>query len=886
MELHSDTDTSPIHRLEQTSTLTNTGAGPLRKASQVLSWEDSDLVALLRGRLESRYLPPPTLRSSTLLTMMIDLGTPKEITRDDVIRIALDIELIHKRAPIQLVNVDDNDLVSEAAEYGRRLLRYIREDSRCAALFNRAFGSRLSKIQFVPARIPIRVEHGAFVVFKQQLCCFNQLAAKQCGALVFCAKPVIDDDLSLLPHLYSFVGVMTDPTLDIVLAHLVKLTEQGESIDRWNNLQFSPEITFTAIFTFLFEHWKEIAMDKVAYLRSSAVIPVGHQLVPANRLFFKLVENLTPFMHEVPRVLGVHEEFLKLLKVRESPSVNDYTQFLAALAVECGDLSLNPNELRAVVTIIESIASLQIDNLSTNGDNFVNGLHLPDQNSILRPHASCIQNNDNWLKAQAGDRLMAHGLYIVHPWLPASAIKALYLPPISSILREVLLATNETSSLYVDEVLESMLQRFVRQLLSSDTVLNGLLELKLAESTTSGAFTTQEIEALLRQFSFRFVKSLPTTFIVLTSSLSLPPVALPTNATTTDSAVDTAAVISASNTSIPISKESQSLYFIQRIQDGGTVFVNLALLQPPLELITAVAAAVGDLLNLSHVFTATIAYLLSSTAHQQASVPSKREVDEQLNQIVTREPNDSQSVLTYLRLASDPVVMRERRRGMPGEKVSLCSRDLASLELKPFRLFQQGVTVAYAAPSESTTVSTDFRYGKVLIVGETSEEGIRRLIVKTGSNSSTQLLSSDVYTFKTTRDSKRQSQAIEERSRSPFSVLSRIAAPLMGNSTTRSSNGAALAETSLDHIATESGAQGGNTHSTAQQNDVLDALNTLLIRAGLGADINTQDLIKRAVDLSSSLRRTEKDLQEERYNSALIYTNRKLFVYFSFFNYV
>jgi hypothetical protein len=201
-------------------------------------------------------------------------------------------------------NNNNREAEEEATDYGRRLLRYIRDDSRCAAIFNRAFGSRLSKIRFVPARVPTRVEHGAFVVYEQQLCCLNQLASKQSGPLVFSTMPVIEDDVSFLPHLYSWCGVTSNPSLEIVLSHLIKLTEQSDSIDRWNNLQCTPETTFTAIFTFLFEHWKEIPKDKKEYLQSSSVIPVGHQLLSANRLFFKLVENLAPFIHEVPRSLG------------------------------------------------------------------------------------------------------------------------------------------------------------------------------------------------------------------------------------------------------------------------------------------------------------------------------------------------------------------------------------------------------------------------------------------------------------------------------------------------------------------------------------------------------------------------------------------------------
>lgn len=78
-------------------------------------------------------------------------------------------------------------------------------------------------------------------------------------------------------------------------------------------------------------------------------------------------------MHETPRYYGTYEQFLKMVRcgcvtcsfvshvvicvsqlgVREKPSAGDYSKFLAELAAECKETGLNPNELRAVVAIVQ-----------------------------------------------------------------------------------------------------------------------------------------------------------------------------------------------------------------------------------------------------------------------------------------------------------------------------------------------------------------------------------------------------------------------------------------------------------------------------------------------------------------------------------------------------
>ena len=84
---------------------------------------------------------------------------------------------------------------------------------------------------------------------------------------------------------------------------------------------------------------------------------MGNRLVRASRLYFRLAQDLSPFMFEVPRAFGAYDRlFREHLGTRPSPTLQDYALLLAELKRECGDSPLNPNELEAVVKVVGLVA--------------------------------------------------------------------------------------------------------------------------------------------------------------------------------------------------------------------------------------------------------------------------------------------------------------------------------------------------------------------------------------------------------------------------------------------------------------------------------------------------------------------------------------------------
>jgi hypothetical protein len=76
-------------------------------------------------------------------------------------------------------------------------------------------------------------------------------------------------------------------------------------------VQYPLKETFGEIFSFLYDNWKSITAPVKDALRITSTVPVGHILVKPARLFFRLSEDLSPFMHEIPRFFGTHEQLLK-----------------------------------------------------------------------------------------------------------------------------------------------------------------------------------------------------------------------------------------------------------------------------------------------------------------------------------------------------------------------------------------------------------------------------------------------------------------------------------------------------------------------------------------------------------------------------------------------
>ena len=257
--------------------------------------------------------------------MLTELGMLEDLEGEYLLRVAKDIEVSASGAG---GNPGVSDVLEECRERGRRLLRYLKQSESCSAVYKARLCSELRIISFIPVMRPISVTPGGNITYQSSLCSFDEVLATSAAPLGFSVMPVLDEDIAPPLIFFSSLAVTTSPTIEVVLRHLRNLTlDCGDLLDRWNNTQISIKETFSALFLFLMDHWQTIVPDVKNAIKRSQMVPVGHFLVRPSRLFFRLQgEDLSPFMHEVPRCFGAHEKFLKEIGVKEQPEAEDYVE--------------------------------------------------------------------------------------------------------------------------------------------------------------------------------------------------------------------------------------------------------------------------------------------------------------------------------------------------------------------------------------------------------------------------------------------------------------------------------------------------------------------------------------------------------------------------------
>ena len=770
--------------------------GSPRRANELFLWTNDDLLEALNGPSECNYFPPPSLRLAELHPMFSDLEMASELKKDTLLKLATDIQTK------SLSDSGDGAMKQIAAERGRRLLRYIKENDRCSSIpLDSDLSKKLGKIQFVPLSVPVSVQTGGHVVYKNTVGCFDKVLAKSCGALGFTVSPVLSDDISPPQFFFSSLGITTVPSRDLVLKHINNLTAYGD-LDRWNNPLYSLRATFAAIFQFLLDNWRDIPITIKSSLSTMNIVPVGHTLIKPSRLFFRLAEDLSPFMHEIPRYFGQHEQLLKNLGVKETPSASDYTQFLRDLANECRQQSLNPNELRAVIAIIQCIATqkeedIELTNSKSNYDNMT--ILVPDENSVLRESFCTLINDDIWLKSRAIG-IADIGLHFIHPAITNITAESLGILKLSAVVIEKMPTSIGELEYHPDE---ANLVNSINSVLGNIELKNAVSSLCVgSRSQNSSLIDTSSVHSRLENIKFNFVTSLPTKLVIHDPR----------------SEVVKGIELKESGLATTIG----GLSFVDKTQSPDVhVFVNMSLVQHPVTVEAAISIALCQILDLDISIASSLSFLLTSP------------------------PDNLSTVLTSLRVGIDSATVRERLRGHPGEK--LTSADESLLELKPFRVFRQGEIVAYdlntkSGPASDSIPLSTLRYGKVIHVDETKgEAGLKRLLIKTGEGTSS-MLTTQVYSFSSARTVGEKGSTNDNSRhnlfRSPGQDTVKVKTAVMASK-----------QEKADPVSKE---------------EVMDALQGLLVRAGIPASIQTKDLMAKLLEQERSNKRLEEEVKNER----------------------
>lgn len=686
-----------------------------RKASEVLSWLNTELMGVLMSRDYEKYYSPPIIQQAEYFAMFNDLGMMNDVTKTMLISLFTDIQLAWTQYQSFPSQNHDPILCDEICNRSRRLFRYLNDNDRfLSLLMDPTITSKLKSIICVPVQAPIKIESGGHVIFQQTMARFQDVTTKSTGILSFTILPILSDDICP-PHMFlSQLGVKINPSISIVLDHIQNLTGSNESLDRWNvDSLYTIQHTFSAIFSYLSDHWKELDPSKRDKLKSFALIPIANILIKPERLFFKLPLDLSPFLHEVPLSFGSHEQLLKRLGVRTSPVAMDYIDFLNDLAKECHNQPLNTNELRAVKAIIEAIVNNEntsIDVISgvsaaqgganashggastllatpSGGNPMTSSIFLPDEMSVLRPSNRLVFNDNFWLREQISSMLLDYDYHFLHPSIALSIVNQLQLFKLSDIVQQKLLTQDISSLISQDEGMSQYKHDLMHRIHRMDIIhaLTSLIMQQVSTSTENYHFASilpskavdssnigvQMIKTILDSVRIEIVADIPSALVFETGQ-GVSPVAMASTTASANAAVNVGRSMNRSNrsdaSSLNISMQYRALSYVYRDHDLSTILINASLIQPPISMEMAAAMGLCDILGLHKSYISVITMILMTSQGQ------------------------GESLLSSIQLGSDAISMREKLRGLPGEM--LTDIDLSMIQLKPFKTYQIGEIVA------------------------------------------------------------------------------------------------------------------------------------------------------------------------------------------------
>jgi len=171
-------------------------------------------------------------------------------------------------------------------------------------------------------------------------------------------------------------------------------------------------------------------------LEKLAFIPVanGTRLVPVKSLFARLTINMSPFAFELPSRYLPFVSLLREIGMQDSLTDSYARELLLDIQKACGYQRLNPNELRAVMEILDFMCSGINQNTTDRSDGIIDSV-IPDDGCRLVTASSCVYVDPY------GSHLLSNintsRLRFSHPDLPQNICKALGIKRLSDVIVEV-----------------------------------------------------------------------------------------------------------------------------------------------------------------------------------------------------------------------------------------------------------------------------------------------------------------------------------------------------------------------------------------------------------------------------------------------------------------
>lgn len=469
-------------------------------------------------------------------------------------------------------------------------------------------------------------------------------------------------------------------------------------------------------------------------------------------------------------------------------------------------------------------------------------LYAPDDRAVLVPLETCLYDDASWLRG----RVHAHLLRAVHPRIVLEACRAFGIPRISQVVRETLapdfvpepVSALErqpahgdpallTATLTSAEFAHALACLFAQRDGTWAHMSRQLLELSSSGDSSSTTLRVEEMAAAvhraLQGFRVEWVRTLRSRFLRR---------------------------VAGGREEDITSQPEGSMFFVDA--ERRAVLLAVTILPPSVTPAYVLAMAVAQVFALGAAAEGGGEWVVAPMSALLATHP----------------PGNVRQVLALLRLdARDEVRAQHLRRGVPGQL--LLEADKAGIEFRPLRVHMQGEIVAWQESKQmplryGTVVSSSLPGGAEEDDGAGSAGGsavVRRLLVRVGPGKVQEMLSTQVYSFRTTKASDGGGGRGNDASAAP-SALVVLRSPLMqprteATSSTAAATGAAASAALPSSVAGEgavvAAAAAAAVPAPVESAQLLSAVDDILGRVNLSLGEEPKAVMERNMRLQRDL---------------------------------
>ncbi|KAL1292332.1 hypothetical protein AAHE18_20G264300 [Arachis hypogaea] len=802
-------DQSVVDALKETRFVRNSDefSSDLLKPMELFDPGDAILISVFFG--ERRKFPGERFGTDGWLRILRKLGLRTATEVDIIIECAKRVEFLGiectKSGDLDDFEGDSSNSRSEVSAevwaLGGSVIEFV--FSNFALFFSNNFCDLLRKIACVPAELGF--PNGGC---KRVLASYSEAMIFKDWPLGWSSAPILSRQYVAPPE-YSWgsLHLKSPPAFSTVLKHLQVIGENGgeDTLSHWPIASaMNIEECTCEILKYLDKIWGSLSSSDVAELRKVAFVPAanGTRLVTADVLFARLTINLSPFAFELPSVYLPFVKILKDLGLQEMLTLSAAKDLLLNLQKACGYQHLNPNELRAVMEILNFICDQIVEGNSFDRSNWKSEAIVPDDGCRLVHSASCVyvdSYGSRYVKCIDTSRIR-----FVHEDLPERVCVVLGIKKLSEVVIEQLDENHKLESLgsirsvSLGTVKQKLLSRFLQSAVW--TVVNSM------DSHIPGfkSPSLDAIECLLNSCAekLQFVKHLKTRFFLMPNLVDV--------------------TRAAKDFIIPEWENDsahQTLYFMN--QSKSCIIVA----EPPtyISLFDLIAIVVSQVLGSPIILPIGSLFVC----------PEGSEI----------------SVVNVLNLCSDKKEVEHINGTSHFVGKEILPQDARLVQLHPLRPFYSGEIVAWRSQQ-----GDKLKYGKVPEdVRPSAGQALYRFKIEVAPGVTQLFLSSQVFSFKSVSASSTLQEALVHES--PVVFDSNRPQDGLPESSSRREIYSQLCEQAQPQKEKSGRVSAG---------ELVQAVNEILSAAGISMDVEKQALLQRTINLQENLRESQAALLLEQ----------------------